>query len=139
MSIDIYGKLNNETVKKEYSGGKSDTANVIVNNGTNTITAEVKKVPGKLTIDYYEDGELRDFVYDGSKDEEIHIPQVEDFNQLEADVERIDNQINGEEPESIVNQLAALNEKIEAIGPLTTTEVHDITEDIFFPSSILDE
>ena len=81
--MDIYGKLNNETVKKEYVGSTTDTAKVKVDNQTNVISAEVHKVPNKLKIDYWdkENGYV-DIEYDGSKEVSVHIPQISDVNQL---------------------------------------------------------
>ncbi len=39
--MDLYGKLNKETIQKEYSGNTTETIKVIVNNQTNSISAEL--------------------------------------------------------------------------------------------------
>ena len=52
--IEIFGKLNKEIIVRDYTGGETETANVVVNNSDidseRTVKANVKKVPHKLNI-----------------------------------------------------------------------------------------
>lgn len=76
--MDLYGKLNKEIELKEYSGMSGDTANVIVNDKMNTISAEVKRVPNELSFDL--NGTI--ISYDGSESKTIPIltaSQVQDM------------------------------------------------------------
>ena len=91
--MDLYGKLNNEIVKKEYAGSTTDTAKTIVDNTSNVIKTEVKRVPGKLTIDI-EDTDI-DYIYDGSEDVPVKIPTVGTVSRLEQRVNELDAEING--------------------------------------------
>ena len=91
--MDLYGKLNNEVIKKEYAGSTTDTAKTIVDNTSNVIKTEVKRVPGKLTIDI-EDTDI-DYIYDGSEDVPVKIPTVGTVSRLEQRVNELDAEING--------------------------------------------
>lgn len=147
--MDIYGKLNNETVKKEYVGSTTDTAKVKVDNQSNVVSAEVYKVPNKLIIDYWdkENGYV-DVEYDGSGEVKVHIPQISDVNQLlsrmddaeqdidslESNLNTLNNQINDPQNEhSIINQLNRVNEIVaqntEDIVELKEKDI-SLTEDI---------
>ena len=52
--IEIFGKLNKEIIVRDYTGGETETANVVVNNSDieseRIIKANVKKVPHILNV-----------------------------------------------------------------------------------------
>ena len=81
--MDIYGKLNNEIVKKEYAGSTTDTAKTNINNTSDTISVDVKKVPHKLYVDY-EDDRIPNEVFDGSEDVTLVIPELGSVISLES-------------------------------------------------------
>ena len=128
----IYGKLNNDAIVKQYSGVDTDTAQIVVDNREETLEVNVKKVPHKLKIDYWDQNELVDIEYDGSEEKTLHIPQVGEVNQLKADVERLDNQINDPEhpdnPNSIVNEIASLQDEKEDVSNKVTTISSESTD-----------
>jgi len=117
--MDIYGKLNNETVKKEYVGSTTDTAKVKVDNQSNTISAEVHKVPNKLKIDYWdkENGYV-DIEYDGSEEVSVHIPQISDVNQLLSRMDDAEQDID-----NLQSDVTDLKDK-------DTTIENDLTQEI---------
>ena len=102
--MDIYGKLNNETIKKEYASIETDTAKVTINNDSDTLKVDVKKVPGKLIIDEYGKSEI-DKIFDGSKDVIIKLPTPESIDALDN---KIDQEIG-----RATNKENELNTKIE--------------------------
>ena len=112
--MDIYGKLNNETIKKEYASIETDTAKVTINNDSDTIKVDVKKVPGKLIIDEYGKSEI-DKTFDGSKDITIKLP-------TEDSIIALDNKID-QETKRATDKENELDTKIE--NEATTREYED--------------
>ena len=102
--MDIYGKLNNETIKKEYASIETDTAKVTINNDSDTLKVDVKKVPGKLIIDEYGKSEI-DKIFDGSKDVTIKLC-------TEDSIATLENKIK-EETTRATDEENKLNKKIE--------------------------
>lgn len=91
--MDIYGKLNNEVVKKEYAGSTTDTAKTIVDNTSNVIKTEVLKTPGQLIVDLRAIPGEEDFVWDGSETKTLHIPGLPDVEDLEQRMDTAEGNI----------------------------------------------
>lgn len=77
--MDLYGKLNNEIIQKEYFGKSTSTTVTKVDNITQIISTEVNKVPNSLTLKINDDN----YVFDGSTQVSAQIntlpqPPVED-------------------------------------------------------------
>ena len=72
--MDLYGKLNNEIELKEYKAGKTATSDVNIN--SNVITADVKKVPNKLVVNY----NGASYEFDGSSNVELNLNQYYGIN-----------------------------------------------------------
>ena len=88
MSDCLYGKLNSETIKKEYQGDiekidplKKDTVSVLVDNVNNIIRAQVNKTPKKLTIVKNSlTGNKETYNFDGSEDININLHEVDAYS-----------------------------------------------------------
>ena len=97
MSDCLYGKLNSETIKKEYQGDiekidplKKDTVSVLVDNVNNTIRAQVNKTPGTLKITKsINAGEQRTLVeFDGSESKEINLDEVDAYTGIDGETSK---------------------------------------------------
>ena len=144
MSDCLYGKLNSETIKKEYQGDiekidplKIDTANVLVDNVNNIIRAQVNKTPGTLKITKSVNaGEKKTLVeFDGSKSKEINLDEVDAYtgvdnetskttvdtehNEINVEVKRTPGKIKFEKGGKILTD--HLNKEVEFDGSEDTT------------------
>lgn len=125
--MDLYGKLNNEIIKKEYAGSTTDTAKTIVDNTSNVIKTEVKRVPGKLTIDI-EDTDI-DYIYDGSEDVPVKIPTVGTVSRIEQKVNELDTEIS-DLSDTVTNQgqsINNLNNQVTQLNSIVAENTQDIT------------
>lgn len=77
----LYGKLNIPTIKKDYAGLNSETANIKVDNESYTIKVDVKKVPKTITFTY-SDGSTE--IFDGSQDVNVEIVTKADLEDKQA-------------------------------------------------------
>ena len=90
MSDCLYGKLNSETIKKEYSAEETETVSLSIDNVKNKISARVKKTPGTLKITKSVNaGEKRTLVeFDGSESKEINLDEVDAYTGIENETSR---------------------------------------------------
>lgn len=72
----LYGKLNFEVEKVDYTGVSSSTANIAIDKKEATIKVDVLKTPNHLMIDNLEDDSITYF--DGSNEIIIELPKVSD-------------------------------------------------------------
>ena len=102
----LYGKLNFEVERVDYTGVSSSTAKIDIDKKEATIKIDVIKTPNNLIIDNLEDNSITYF--DGSKEIIIELPKVSDrvlqseFDIFKTSVENDYNQkINAEEERAL--------------------------------------
>lgn len=97
MNECLYGKLNSETIKKEYIGtieaieeNKVGTADIAVDNVKNTLKVQVNKTPGtlKITKSVNADEKKTLVEFDGSESKEINLDEVDAYTGIENETSK---------------------------------------------------
>ena len=82
----LFGQLNQEIELLEYIGKETDTANVIIDDGT--LAVDVKKVPHQLTITEDSTGESLTHEFDGSSDTAVDLSGYVNESELDKKIEK---------------------------------------------------
>lgn len=124
--MDLYGVLNKTKIKKEYVGINTNTAEIDVNNNSDYISVNVKKVPKTLNITI--DKEKKTF--DGSQelnlelpssnalDNEIQLRKEADFkleSEIQGKASQKDLDILSSQIQNVDSQVGSLNSQVQNI------------------------
>ena len=142
--MDLYGVLNKTKIKKEYVGINTDTAQIDVNNNSDYISVNVKKVPKTLNITINKENKT----FDGSEELDLELPSLTDLdNEIKSRKEedsRLESEIQGKASQSdlttlssqvqnAVSQVESLNSQVESLNSNMTqanTKIEENTTSI---------
>lgn len=130
--MDLYGILNKTKIKKEYVGINTNTAEIDVNNNSDYISVNVKKVPKTLNITI--DKEKKTF--DGSQELNLELLSSTDLdNEIESRKEedsRLETEIQTKASQSdlitLSSNVTSLNSQVQNVDSQVQSLNSDIQE-----------
>lgn len=123
--MDLYGILNKTKIKKEYIGINTDTSQMDVNNNSDYISVNVKKVPKTLNITINKEKKT----FDGSEELDLELLSSTDLdNEIESRKEedsRLETEIQGKASQS---DLSILSSQVQNVDSQVQSLNSDIQE-----------